>query len=305
MYPAMKALALLVLLVAACQQNPSPISDHEGVTTTVTPTGAEPVEKDKDQAQAVPAGDVNARLARLEKRTDQVIAILDQALPPNEPDPAATYSISIAPADPVQGPADAKVTIIEGFEFLCPYCFMVNPTVEQILAKYPNDVRLVSKYLIIHGAPAVMPGMAACASAKQGKFKEMKAALWSHLFKLEDGHPKMQQDQIAPDAIEKIATDAGVDLAKMKADMVSPECQSWLQSSQDALHPLGANATPAFFINGRYISGAQPFENFDKIIQEELAKADKKIADGVAKADLYQKEVVEKGLKKVKGRFDD
>ena len=143
---------------------------------------------------------------------DQVIGILDQALPPNEPDPNATYSVSIAPADPVQGPADAKVTIVEGFEFLCPYCFMVNPTVEQIIAKYPTDVRLVSKYLIIHGAPAVMPGMAACASAKQGKFKEMKAALWSHFFHMDGQRPAMQQDQVSPDNIEKIAQEAGLDL---------------------------------------------------------------------------------------------
>lgn len=301
----MKALALLLVLVAGCQETPSPIS---GITPpgpgVVTPTTTTTPEAAPDQAP-IAKGDTDARLARLEKRMSQVVEILNQALPPNEPDPLATYSISVAPADPVQGPADAKITVIEGFEFLCPYCFMVNPAVEQILAKYPNDVRLVSKYLIIHGAPAVMPGMAACASAKQGKYKEMKAALWSHLFKLEDGRPKMQQDQVAPEAIEKMEAEAGLDLAKMKVDMVSPECQGWLQTSQDALKPLGANATPAFFINGRYVSGAQPFEAFDKIIQEEMAKADKKIADGVAKADLYQKEVVAKGLAKVKGRFDD
>ena len=303
MYPAMKALLSVLLLLVACQENPSPLSSTASTKAGVAPvtTGAEPVE----QAPPLPAGDTNARLARLEKRMDKIIGILEQALPPNEPDPEATYSVSISGADPVEGPADARITIIEGFEFLCPYCFLVNPTVEQVLAKYPNDVRLVSKYLIIHGAPAVMPGMAACASAKQGKYKEMKAALWSHLFKMEDNRPKMQQDQVSPDAIDKMATEAGLDLAKMKVDMVSPECQGWLQTSQDALHPLGANATPAFFVNGRYISGAQPFDSFDKLIQEELAKADKKIADGVAKADLYEKEVVAKGLKKVKGRFDD
>jgi protein-disulfide isomerase len=294
------------MLLAACTtQGASPIEDTSGGKGGTTPTtAADAVER--GQSQGTPAtGDVAVRLARLEHRMDQVVNILDQALPPAEPDPSATYSVSIDPADPVQGPANAKVTIVEGFEFLCPYCFMVNPTVDQILAKYPNDVRLVSKYLIIHGAPAVMPGMAACASAKQGKYKEMKAALWSHLFKMEGDRPKMQQDQVSPDAIEKMATEAGLDVTKMKADMTSTECQSWLQTSQDALHPLGANATPAFFINGHYISGAQPFENFDKIIQAELAKADKKIADGVAQADLYQKEVVEKGLKKVKGHFDD
>ena len=80
---------------------------------------------------------------------------------------------------------------------------------------------------------------------------------------------------------------------------------AWLIEPGRAEDPLGANATPAFFINGRYISGAQPFENFDKIIQEELAKADQKIADGTSKGDYYEKEIVAKGDKKVKGRFED
>ena len=210
----------------------------------------------------------------------------------------------IDPIDPVQGPADAKVTIVEGFEFLCPYCYLVNPTVDQILQKYPKDVRLVSKYLIIHGPPAVPPGIAACAAAKQGKYKEMKAALWGHLFKMDGDRPTVQPEQAQQASLEKMAGEAGVDVAKMKSDMDS--CQSWLESSKSTLGPLGVNGTPAFFINGRYINGAQPFEEFDKIIQEELAKADKVIADGTVKqGDYYATQIVGKGTKKVKGRFED
>ena len=68
---------------------------------------------------------------------------------------------------------------------------------------------------------------------------------------------------------------------------------------------MNVNATPAFFINGRYLSGAQPIEAFDKVIQEEKAKAEAAIATGVAQADYYDKEIVAKGAKSVKGRFDD
>jgi protein-disulfide isomerase len=255
-------------------------------------------------APAAPAGNVEERLARVERRLDKVVDILEQALPPAEPDPDGTYAVPIDPVDPVQGPADAKVTIVEGFEFLCPYCYMVNPTVDQILQKYPKDVRLVSKYLIIHGPPAIAPGMAACAAAKQGKFKEMKAALWGHLFKMDGDRPNVQPDQAEEANLEKMASEAGVDVAKMKTDMDS--CQSWLESSKSTLGPFGVNGTPAFFINGRYVNGAQPFEELDKIIQEELAKADKVIADGSVKpADYYAKQIVGKGLKKVKGRFED
>jgi predicted DsbA family dithiol-disulfide isomerase len=254
---------------------------------------------------AAAGGSTAERLARVEAKLDKIVTFLDANLPPQEPAPDQTYSVAVAPIDPVQGPSDAKVTIVEGFEFLCPYCFMVNPTVDQLLAKYPKDVRLVSKYLIIHGPSAVPPGLAACAAAKQGKYPQMKAAMWSHLFKLEDGKPKMQGEQIAPDSMAKIATEIGLDAARFKADSESEDCQGWLQGSASAMHPLGASGTPAFFINGRYLSGAQPLEAFDKVIHEELAKADKAIADGISAADYYQSAVVAKGIKKVKGRFED
>lgn len=271
----------VVILLAACQQ-PSKLDSMSGG-----------------------GGDVEARVTRLEKKLDKVIAALDQAMPPAEPDPDRVYSVAIDASDPQQGPRDAKVTIVEGFEFLCPYCYMVNPTVDQILAKYPSDVRLVSKYLVIHGEPAIAPGMMACAAAKQGKFKEMKAALWAHLFKNDSEGPQVQADQLEPDKLLAIAAEAGVDGAKLQADMTAPECTGWLKASAETLKPVNVNATPAFFINGRYISGAQPLEAFEKVIDEEKAKADKAIASGVAAKDYYEREIVAKGDKRVKGRFED
>jgi protein-disulfide isomerase len=270
-------------VVAACQQNPSKL-DSPASAPPPAPT------------------DLEGRIARLERRLDKVIALLEEAgAARSEPDPDTTYSVNVDDSDPQEGPKDAKVTIIEGFEFLCPYCYMVNPTVEQIRAKYPKDVRIVSKYLVIHGEPAIAPGMAACAAAKQGKFTQMKTALWNHFFKMDDQGPKLQRDEVAN--LEKIAIEAGVDVEKMKTDMES--CATWLQTSQDALSPVGVSATPAFFVNGRPISGAVPFEAFDEVIQQELAKADKAIQRGVPQADYYAKEIVAKGEKKVKGKFDD
>jgi protein-disulfide isomerase len=287
--------ALLLVIAAGCTREPSRLD----------PIATPPPAPAAKAITSVGPSDPGDRLARLERRLDKVISFLDQNLPPAEPEPNKTYSVAIEPIDPVEGPADAKVTIVEAFEFLCPYCYMVNPTVQQIVAKYPKDVRLVSKYLVIHGAPAIAPGLAACAAAKQGKYKEMKAALWAHLFKIENGQPKLQTDQVDAASLEKIAGEAGLDVAKLKAEMEKPECQQWLRASQEAMRPLGATATPAFFINGRFINGAQPIEKFEEVIQQEMAKADKAIADGVSGADYYQRVVVGKGEKTVKGRFED
>ncbi len=274
--------SVVVLATAACHEQPSRLDSMAGG-----------------------GGDLEARVARLEKKLDKVITALDQALPPAEPDPDRVYSVAIDANDPQQGPADAKVTIVEGFEFLCPYCYMVNPTIDQILAKYPNDVRLVSKYLVIHGEPAIAPGMMACAAAKQGKFKEMKAALWAHLFREDAEGPEVQPDQLAPDRLRAIGSAAGLDVTKLEAEMTGDACAGWLKSSAESLKPVNVTATPAFFINGRDLGGAQPLEAFDKVIQEEKAKAEKAIAAGVKPAEYYQREVVAKGDKHVKGRFED
>jgi protein-disulfide isomerase len=307
MYPAMKSSLVCLLLAAAvgCKQNPSKL-DGMAPASGMTPASAKIVEADSHAAprEDLPK-DAESKVARLERRLDKVTKILDEKLGPAEPDPEATYAVPIETFDPSEGPKNAKVTIVEGYEFLCPYCYMANPTVEKIIAKYPKDVRVIGKYLIIHGPPAKPPGMAACAAAKQGKYAQMKNALWNHFFKLEEGRPKMQAEQLALDNIDKIAAEAGLDVAKMKADMDGPDCAAWLDATRQSLQPLGVNGTPAFFVNGRYISGAVPFEVFDQLIKEEMAKADKAIADGVSQGDYYQAMVVGKGLKQVKGRFED
>jgi hypothetical protein len=78
----------------------------------------------------------------------------------------------------------------------------------------------------------------------------------------------------------------------------------WIQDSARTLTPLGVNSTPSFFVNGRFI---QSFDvaAFDALIKEEIAKADKAIADGVPQAEYYQRQIVGKGEKKAKGRFED
>jgi protein-disulfide isomerase len=226
-----------------------------------------------------------------------VIATLDQALGPAEPDPASTYAVPINELDPIEGPRDAKVTIVEGYEFLCPYCYLVNPLVERIRAKYPKDVRVVSKYMVIHGAPAATAGAYACAAAKQGKFVEMKTELWNRLWKTENGRPQAQPEQI--EKIDEVVASLGLDRGRLAKDVES--CQQWLRSGQRELNAVGVNATPAFFVNGRPLR-ERSFEAFDKLVAEELAKANRV---GMAGGEYYEREIVGKGLKEVKSRFAD
>jgi protein-disulfide isomerase len=257
-----------------------------------------------DKGAGTPAADLPqdaaSRLARLEKRVDKIIEVLEKALGSPDPDPESVYSVPIDPLDPIEGPADAKVTVVEGFEFACPYCLQANPIVEELRAAFPKDVRVVTKYLVVH-APAVPAGLAACAANKQGKFTEMKNTIWQKAWG-PDG--RIIQSNIAPEAMELFAQGLGLDMAKFKKDMEGEECRGWLQKSQDTLHAVGQSGTPGFYVNGRPLGGLVPLEALKQIVNEELAKADKVIAGGVAQKDFYQVAVVDKGEKKVKGWFD-
>ncbi|MBA3539309.1 MAG: thioredoxin domain-containing protein, partial [Deltaproteobacteria bacterium] len=82
---------------------------------------------------------------------------------------------------------------------------------------------------------------------------------------------------------------------KFKADMKT--CTALEQKDMKELQQFGVGATPSFFINGRFISGAMPLENFIPLVDEELKKANDAIAKGVPAASYYQTEIVGKGLK--------
>ncbi len=249
---------------------------------------------------AAPSGDLAARLTRVEKRLDKVTQVLEKALGPAEADPNKVYSVPIDPRDPVEGPADAKVTVVEGFEFACPYCYKASPIVEQLQAAFPNDVRLVNKYMVVH-QPAIPAGLASCAANKQGKFPEFKKTMWTKAWGA-DGKPILEQ--LSPDALEKDAADLGMDVAKFKTDMNSEECRDWLEKSEQTLHDVGQSGTPGFYINGRPLGGLVPLDTMKQLVTDELAKAQKAIDGGVKQSDYYQSEIVGKGLKKVAGWFD-
>ncbi|MEZ4366480.1 MAG: thioredoxin domain-containing protein [Kofleriaceae bacterium] len=244
-------------------------------------------------------GDVGA----LEQRFEELVRRLreSQALPPAQPDPAKTYAVPVGENDPVEGPADARITLVEAYEFMCPYCARANPTVEALKAKYGKDLRVVSKYLVLHGPEAVPPALYACAAAKQGKYGPYKNLLWSSLF---DAQLKVQRDQFTLENLDALATQAGLDLVALKNDVgmeatAETACMTWIKDSMRDLEKFNVSGTPAFFVNGRPLLGAYPQEAFEKVITEELAKANRAIEGGVAAADYYQVAVIGKGEREV------
>ena len=113
------------------------------------------------------------------------------------------------------------------------------------------------------------------AANEQGKYWEM--------------HEKLFANQQALDraSLDKYAAEIGLDVNKFKAAVDGQKFKDRIQKDQNLVNSLGASGTPAFFINGRKLSGAMPVDKFSEIIDEEIKKADELLKKGVKPADLY------------------
>jgi protein-disulfide isomerase len=223
-----------------------------------------------------------------------------------EPDRAKTYSVAIN-GQAVDGPADAKVTLIKAYDYACPYCEKIRDTMTDLRKKYGNDLRIVFKQFVVHPQTATASALALCASAKQSKFIDMDRLLWDKGFKARNFDKDVGEGAAAQKCWESaagcaivvgFAQELGLNVDQFKADMKG-ECQAIIQKDQRDLQVLGVGATPSFFVNGRFMSGAMPMENFVTLIDEELKKANERIQAGASPATYYQQYVIDKGLKQL------
>jgi protein-disulfide isomerase len=176
----------------------------------------------------------------------------------------------------MKGAKDAPVTIVQWSDFQCPFCSRVEPTISKVMDEYKGKVRVVWRDLPLPFHPNAMPAaIAARAAGEQGKFWEM--------------HDKIFADQAHMDraTYEKYAGELGLNMGKFKAALDANKGKEAIEADSAAGGKIGARGTPAFFINGKFLSGAQPFESFKAKIDEELKAADGLIAKGTPKAKVY------------------
>jgi len=169
--------------------------------------------------------------------------------------------VDVAASGPARGPGDAKVTIIEFSDFQCPYCGAAFTTVEQLMQQYAGKVKLVFRQfpLPIHPQAEKAAEASLCA-ADQGKFWEFYDLLFKNQKKLD-----------VPE-LKTYAASAGVpDAGKFAQCLDSGDKKKQVDSDIEAGQAAGVNGTPAFFINGVFINGAMPIEEFKKVIDPELA----------------------------------
>ena len=172
---------------------------------------------------------------------------------------------------PVRGPKDAKVTIVEFSDFQCPYCARAHQTIaDQVMKEYDGKVKLVYKNfpLGFHkwAEPAAIAG--ACAAAQD------PAAFWTFYDFMFNN-----QQQITPENVKEKSTEGlkgtKVDMAKWNDCYDNKKTLEKVKADTAEGASVGVTGTPAFIINGRKISGAQPFQNFKAVIDDELARSGK------------------------------
>ncbi|MSQ82893.1 MAG: thioredoxin [Myxococcales bacterium] len=175
--------------------------------------------------------------------------------------PAAATN-GIPASMPWKGAANGAVTILEVSDFQCPFCTRVGPALKDLLAAYPNDVRIVwaNQPLPFHNN-AKPAAIAALAAHRQGKFWEMHDKLFAN------------QQQLSPENYEKWAKELGLDVEKFKADQKDAAISTQIDKEQAAANATGAGGTPSFFIGGKLMQGALPLDEFKKAVDAALADA--------------------------------
>ncbi len=178
-------------------------------------------------------------------------------------EPPTPFRAEVNAGGPSRGVNGAPVTIVEFEDFQCPFCKKAQATLEQILTRYKDKVKLVHRDFplqALHPAAWEAHEAARCAE-EQGKFWEYRNLLYANA------------PAASPEQLNNYAGQVGIDVPVFKHCLESGKFKGAVQKEKDEGERLGVTGTPAFFINGRLLSGAQPESEFVEIIDQELAQS--------------------------------
>jgi protein-disulfide isomerase len=180
--------------------------------------------------------------------------------------------VEVAATGPSKGPENAPITIVEFSDFQCPFCSRVNPTLAQVQQKYGDKVRIVFRQfpLSFHQQAQKAAEASLCAH-EQGKFWEMHDALFAN------------QQALGVDQLKSQATQLGLSADAFNSCLDSGKYADQVAQDLKEGSAAGVSGTPAMFVNGRFISGAVPFEQIAPVIDDELRRKGIKTASSTSK----------------------
>ena len=181
----------------------------------------------------------------------------------HDEEPGVVWRVPVL-GSPVRGNVDAPVTIIEFADFQCPFCKRTESTIEKVRDTYGDKVRIVWKNSPLPFHPRAEP---AAELALEARAEKGDAGFFRAHDKLFDAQPKLDDDDLVA-----MGAQLGLDSSKVRSAIREKKHAKEIDADVELADDVQATGTPHFFINGRRMVGAQPFEKFQKIIDEELKK---------------------------------
>ena len=187
------------------------------------------------------------------------------------------YRVPVGNA-PRLGASAALVTIVEFSDFQCPFCHRGARTIKQIVKNYGNRVRLVFRHRPLSFHPyAFLAAQASMAAHAQGKF-------WAYHDILFANSHRLGKKQLI-----SYAKSLGLNMGKFTAALKAGTYKNYVNKDSKFAQSVGANGTPTFFINGRRVVGAQPYNRFKRVIDQEIMIARGLMRKGTKLSQLYGK----------------
>jgi len=258
-----------LLAEAAAEAGVSPEAYLEGALTELPPITDEEIQalfeanRDRLPAEATIEPFLPQLRAHIEgRRRESVLADLRSGR--DIEISIARERVEVAATGPSIGPDDAPVTIIEFSDFQCPYCARTVKVIEALREAHPDTVRVVYRHLPLsfHGQARLAAIASVCAD-EQDRFWDYHDLLFGN------------QNALGRDDLIAHAAELGLDGTQFEACLDGPEAAAIVDTDLAAADELGATGTPTFFINGYKLTGARPLEQFEAIIEEELARNDR------------------------------
>lgn len=198
----------------------------------------------------------------------------------------SSEQIPVEALDPVWGDAEAPVTVVVFTDFQCPFCARAHVTLEQLKQSYgPRALRVVFKH---NPLPFHQDAIPAAVAAQAVYELRGSVAFDAYAGRLFDG-----QRELTDANLLSWADEVGVGRNELIAKVRDGSLRDKVSRDMDLAKALGATGTPAFRINGAALSGAQPIDEFRKIIDAELAATEELARSGVAKDRIYSRRVAE------------
>lgn len=174
-------------------------------------------------------------------------------------DPASIYKVPLGRA-PANGPADAPVTVVAWSDYACTYCYRAQATLDRLARLYPGQLRWVHRTLPLDD-DNTLAAEAGLAAEAQGKFRPMNDRLYA------------LAGRVDRTDLELIARELGLDMVRFRADLDTHAYRAAILADAADAAALGIRGTPAFFVNGRALSGNRPLRDFTAVVDQELARA--------------------------------